>query len=377
MKIVIAPDAFKDSLSAEAVASAMENGVKKFSENAICYKLFASDGGEGFLDSVATYIPNLKKNMTNTVDPLGRSHVAYYLFDSEKLTAYIELAKASGIELLKPKERNPLVTSTYGTGLQIKDALEKGAEKIYLGIGGSATNDAGTGIAQALGYEFLDEEENQLNANGENLVKIKTMRMPEVVFNEVEFFAVNDVLNPLFGPQGAAHTYAKQKGASPSEIEFLDKGLQHIDQQIQKHLGLSNANIPGAGAAGGTAFGCKCFLNANFISGTSFILGISGFKELLTSEKISCIVTGEGKIDFQTAYGKFVYGMIQEANQYKVPVLAVCGKLDLDTNGVKELGLLAAKQLYDPSKPVSYSFENAEQLVMEKTLELLQENFIQ
>ncbi len=373
MNILIAPDAFKDSLSAKEVANAIELGVKRYSREFNCFQLFASDGGEGFLNAVQGYIPELKEISVETFDPLGRPIYATYLWNEGLKNAYIELAKASGIELLSLAERDPLKTSTYGTGLQIKHAIESGAKKIYVGIGGSATNDAGIGMARALGYQFFDVLGNELPGNGSDLNKIHKMVSPKDHYNEIEFFAINDVLNPLFGKTGAAYTYGKQKGATLEAIELLDKGLQNISSKVEQYLKKEEATIPGAGAAGGAAFGLACFFNAYFVSGTSFILNLANFHQLVITHNIKLIITGEGKIDHQTAYGKFVFGIIQEAKRHKIPVMAICGKLDLDQIGVKGLGLVAATQLFDPTQPVSYSFDNAERLISEKTTLLLQQ----
>jgi len=374
MKVMLAPDAFKDSLSAEKVAKAMERGVLKFNANAACKTLFASDGGEGFLESVQRYVDGLERVFVKTIDPLFRPIETYYVWDKTTRTAYVELAKASGIELLKDDERNALETTTEGTGLLFLDAINKGAEAIYLGIGGSATNDGGIGIAKVLGYHFLDDNAVELKAIGGNLQKISRIERPDSI-PPIKFYAINDVLNPLHGPKGAAHTYAKQKGASPDQIKYLDDGLKRLDTIVQKDLHKLEATTPGSGAAGGTAYGLKCFLDATYISGTQFILGLANFKNMALENEIELIITGEGKIDFQTAYGKFVHGIIQEANQLSIPVLAVCGKLDLDEDGVKELGLLDAAQLYDPNYSISYSFENAEKLVEDRVLTLLEKHF--
>lgn len=374
MRFLLAPDTFKDSLSAEKVAKAMERGIHARIPDASCYTLFASDGGEGFLESVARYVQEVHKIFVPTTDPLGRPIETYYLWDPENEVAYVELAKASGIELLKESERDVMKTSTLGTGVLLMDAVSHGARKVFLGIGGSATNDGGMGIAKAFGYTFYDSENNSLEPIGENLQKVVRITKPDTDW-QTEFIAVNDVLNPLYGPKGAAYTYAKQKGADSDQIAFLDHGLENLAVIVKVQLGQDDSNAPGSGAAGGTAYGLKSFLNANYMSGTQFILDLAHFEELILEKGIDAIFTGEGKIDFQTAYGKFVFGIIQAANRYSVPVLAVCGKLDLDENGVTELGLLAAKQVYDPAYPVAYSFENAYRLVSERTQALLQEQF--
>lgn len=375
MNVLIAPDSFKDSLSANKVAQAIEKGIKNCDFKARCFTLLASDGGEGFLASVEAYLPGVHKIYLPTTDPLGRPIETYFLWDPKEGTAYVELAKASGIERLTESERDVMETSTYGTGLLLKEAIERGAKKVYLGIGGSATNDGGLGIAAAFGFRFFDGKGNELSPKGKNLKAVAIIEKPLEGNPNIEFYAVNDVLNPLFGPKGAAYTYARQKGASPEEIEVLDQGLQNLNEVVANTLGKDEAHTPGSGAAGGTAYGLKCFLDAEYVSGTQFILKLAHFETLVKNNQIDFIITGEGKIDFQTAYGKFVHGMIQAANELKIPVLGICGRLELDEKGLRELGLRAAKQVYDPAHPVSYSFENAERLVTERVATMIRENF--
>ncbi len=372
MNVVIAPDAFKDCLSASEVAEAMKNGVLAFDNSAQCHVIKASDGGEGFLNAVASYISEVKQVTVPTVDPLGRNMSAAYLYDTSANTAYVELARASGLELLSDSERNPMFTSTYGTGLQIKHAVEQGATTVYLGIGGSATNDAGTGIAHALGYEFFDANDSEVKPMGSTLETIDRIGKPNSNFEHVNFYAVNDVLNPLFGPSGAAHTYARQKGAGEQEIRQLNSGLEHLANVVKEQLNVDEANTPGSGAAGGTAFGLKSFFNAVYISGASFILGLSGFESLLLKEKIDVIFTGEGMIDHQTAFGKFVFGIAQEANRLDIPVLGICGKLNVNDSELKKIGLRMASEIYDPTKPPGYSYTHATTLIKARTMDLLE-----
>ncbi|HPF11968.1 MAG TPA: glycerate kinase [Flavobacteriaceae bacterium] len=374
MTVLLAPDSFKDCLSTDGVLQAMKQGVKFFNPKAKCITLPASDGGEGFLKAVAVHLKGLEEIATNTLNPLGEPISGKFLWHKATNTAYIELAQASGIELLSVKERNPAITSTFGTGIQIQKAIEKGAQKIYLGIGGSATNDAGMGIAKALGFNFFDAQGNELAPIGENLAKVVRISRPES-FQNIQFFAINDVLNPLFGMEGAAYTYARQKGANEQMIAELDRGLAYFSEVVKNELGCDYATLNGSGAAGGTAYGLKSFLNAKYISGTSFLLQLAQFDNLIKKHAVEVIITGEGKIDGQTRYGKFIHGLIVEATKYQIPVLAVCGKLDLDAEGLKSLGLSQAEELYDPSKSSSYSFENAPRLVSEKTFLVLKRHY--
>lgn len=371
MNVLLAPDAFKDSLSASEVTQAMRNGVLAYDSKAKLTELIASDGGEGFLDSVGTYIKSAVSVTVPTVDPLGRAISGRYLYDEQDNTAYVELAQASGLELLSKEERNPMHTSTYGTGVQINDAIAKGATHIYLGLGGSATNDAATGLAHALGYRFITSEGKEIIPNGGSLSEIDRIEKPKEIDGSVRFFAVNDVSNPLHGPAGAAFVYGSQKGANAQELLKLDMGLMHLDKRVQQLFQLNEAGNPGSGAAGGAAYGLRCFLGATYLSGTRFILKLANFSELVLKEKLDVIITGEGKIDQQTAYGKFVYGLIQEANRYQIPVIAICGKLGFTAHEAEQLGLEAVAELYDPSKPASYSFTHAAKLIATKTEALL------
>ncbi|MCW5519679.1 glycerate kinase [Aureitalea sp. L0-47] len=371
LNVLLIPDAFKDSLTSSEVVKAMRQGVFSVDPDANITHIPASDGGEGFLDSVREHLDSVEEIPCETVDPLGRALEASYLFDNQSESAYLELARASGLELLSKEERNPMHTSTYGTGIQIKHALSMGANTICLGIGGSATNDAGTGIASALGYEFFDSAGSIVSPSGKMLEKIAAIDIPKDFMHSISFYAINDVLNPLFGPEGAAYTYAKQKGASPQEIEQLDNGLRSISKVISRELGADHSELPGSGAAGGTAFGLKSFLGAAYISGVSFMLKLAGFQDKLISEKIDLILTGEGCIDSQTSYGKLVSGVAMEAKEHGIPVLAVCGKLNLDRKGVADLGLQDADELFRADQEEGYSYEFASELIRERTAGLI------
>ncbi len=281
MNILLIPDKFKGSVTAEGVLKALSQGILKSVPKAEIFKVMASDGGDGFLDAVQNYI-SLERVEVETIDPLGRPIKAYYMFNELNSTAYVELAKASGIELLSTAELNVMETSTIGTGIQIEDAIKRGAKNIIIGLGGSATNDGGTGIAQALGYRFLDAKGNQLAPKGKNLSLIsKISKNENPIWKGISFTAVNDVTNPLFGKEGAAYVYAKQKGADGLQIEGLDKGLRNLARTVQNEMGVDHAEMPGTGAAGGTAYGLKTFFNAEFISGIEFLFKLAGIPQLL------------------------------------------------------------------------------------------------
>ncbi len=370
MKILIIPDKFKGSLSANKVAEIIGEGIKHAFPHASLHTVLASDGGDGFLEAVARHTAFTEVSI-KTLDPLGRSIIAPYLIQAGSKSAYIELASACGLVLLSQHERNPLMTSTLGTGLQIMDALQKGAQKIYLGLGGSATNDGGIGVAHALGYSFLDQYGNPLFPNGAALSQIHTI-VPSTrkYATEFSFVAVNDVDNPLFGPDGAAHTYGAQKGASLDVIQQLDRGLKHLHEHVLSQMGKDLANTPGAGAAGGTAYGLNAFFNAHFCSGISFILEMAKVEELLQSTSFDYIITGEGKIDKQTLNGKLIKGVVDLGLKYKIPVLGVCGSKAINAEDEKALGLESCVETRIASESISYNMKHAETLLKKTVYQL-------
>ncbi|HMB61857.1 MAG TPA: glycerate kinase [Eudoraea sp.] len=375
MNILLVPDKFKGSLTAGGVIEALKSGINRVLPDASTYAVIASDGGDGFLEAVAQYI-SVEEVQVDTPGPLGRNLRATYLFDPENLRAYIELARASGIVLLADSEKNPFQTSTLGTGNQIMDAISRGAKAIYIGLGGSATNDGGIGIAQALGFHFFDIMGNHLEPIGGNLDKIDRITAPEIseLLRDVTIYAVNDVSNPLYGENGAAHIYARQKGANGNEIELLDAGLRNLNKVAEQQFKVFNAQIPGAGAAGGTAYGLKTFAGAHFISGIDFILELASVEELLQKKEINYIITGEGRIDEQTLNGKLINGVLNLGKRYQIPVMAVCGSLDMDKAELKKHGIHEVLEVRDPSRSLEYNMENAAELVEKSIFEFLKKS---
>ncbi len=361
MKVLVLPDKFKGSLTAKEVVHHISKGVLQVFPGAQIHHALVSDGGDGFLEAISSYV-SVKSITVDTVDPLGRPIAAPILFDDKNSTAYIELAKASGLVMLEDSERNPMKTSTYGSGLQFKQVMEMGAKTIYLGLGGSATNDGGIGMAKALGYQFLDASGEELEPIGENLSKIHRIIQAED-WEGISFFAVNDVNNPLFGQDGAAHVYAEQKGASEAQIAMLDQGLRHLDGVVQARLQKHYATIPGAGAAGGAAYGLKTFCNATFLSGVEFILGLSGIHEILERERFDFIITGEGKIDNQTLQGKLISGVVALGKQFEIPVVGVCGKLALSANEQQRFPIDYMVEISEKDMPLSYNMQHAATLL--------------
>ena len=296
-----------------------------------------ADGGDGTLEVVKDYL-GAEVIEVEVHDPLFRKIKATYLYSSKQKTAFIEMSEASGHRLLKPNELNCLETTTLGTGELILDALEKGADEILLGIGGSATNDGGMGVAQALGYSFLGHTGQLLSPIGKNLAKVATIAPPkEMLAKGVTFKIACDVNNPFYGSQGAAYVYAGQKGASKAQIEELDEGLKNFAAVLQKSTGLHLQEIKGAGAAGGLGGGAVAFLNGALLSGINLIKELANFENSL--EHTDWVITGEGKLDHQTLAGKTIAGVLETAKAHNVPVAAFCGVVALSIEQQMELGI--------------------------------------
>lgn len=320
--ILISPDKFKGSLSALQVCEALEKGIKKRRPKTVFTALPLADGGEGTLE-VIQQLHGGSWVTVDTVDPLMRPIQADYLWLADQKTAYIEMARASGLALLSTKERNPLKTTTFGTGMLIADALKRGATHIILTIGGSATNDAGMGMAAALGWTFLDANGAQVEPTGENLVHIASIH-PGASLSCL-FTVVTDVANPLAGTSGAAHVFAAQKGATTTIIKQLDKGLNNITSIFG-----SIASEPGAGAAGGLGAGARYFLNAKIVAGSSWIMDKVHFNRALL--KADFIITGEGKIDGSTWGGKVVSEVVKRCDKVFKQTILVSGDFESSAN---------------------------------------------
>ncbi len=336
MKILIAPDKFKGSLTATEVCRAIQKGINKYDPaiETILHPL--SDGGEGTLEILGNTL-DLETIYLTVNDPLFRPVQAFY--KKNKDTALIEMATASGLELLNNKERNCLFTTTYGTGEMMLDAIEKGVKNIFLFIGGSATNDAGMGMAAALGYNFLNNEKEQLKPIGKNLIAVYSIDKSELKFdpNKINITVVCDVKNVLYGKDGAAHIYAPQKGAGDDAVQLLDNGLRQFSKIIKRDIGKDISNIKGGGAAGGLGAGAVAFLGASIQSGIEMIMEISAFQKQLSD--IDLVITGEGQLDYQTSKGKLVEGVAKVCRKKGIPVAVVCGKLEVEEETLKAMGI--------------------------------------
>ena len=369
MKIVAAIDSFKGSMTSLEVSEAFEKGVKKVYKDAEFLKIPLADGGEGTVEAL---ISNLNGKMINirVKDPLMREIDSFYGISGDGKTAIIEMAAASGLPLLSPDERNPLKATTFGTGELIKDALEKGCREFIIGIGGSATNDAGTGMLSALGYVFLDENGNELVPNGENLAKIRSFRDDKVIkeVSKAKFLIACDVDNPFYGPNGAACVYGKQKGATKEIIKILDNGMKNFSDVIKEIIKTDISNISGSGAAGGLGGAFMAFFNAELKPGIDIIT-----EKIELENKINgsdYVITGEGRIDFQSAMGKTPSGVAKLAKKHGIPVIAIGGSVDDEIGNIYDCGITAAFSIMDSPMTLLEAMDtsNAKRLV-EKTAE--------
>ena len=337
MKILIAPDKFKGSLSAQEVCLALERGIKSYDQNIETILCPMADGGDGSLAVLKHYL-DLQTVSLEVKDPLMRPTRADYNIGNS--VAFIEMSKASGLALLHPSERNAMLTSSFGTGQLIANALQRGVIEIYLFIGGSATNDGAIGIANALGYRFLDKKEEELSPIGKNLIHIARIDDSNLHFDleKIKIKVVCDVNNPLYGKNGAAYVYGPQKGATTEEVVALDNGLQNLRSILLNQGYPDISNISGSGAAGGIGGGSIAFLGAELISGIHIFLDITQLEEHIQNSDL--VITGEGKLDSQTEQGKVISGVSQLARKYKVPIFAACGAADLaagEALGIKRI----------------------------------------
>ncbi len=366
MTILIAPDKFKGSLTSFEVTQAIKAGLEKNLANKILAFPFA-DGGDGFA-AVMKYYLHTDTICCKATDPLGRPIDASYEWSNKNKTAIIEMAVASGLVLLKEEEKNPLKTSSYGTGLIIKHAIENGAKKILLGLGGSATNDAGIGILSALGFVFMDTDDKVLAPVGENLSAIKKIIAP-VVLPAVQFEIACDVQNTLYGPHGAAYIYAPQKGADKNSVELLDSGLKNFATVIEQQTSKDVAQFTGSGAAGGIAAGLQAFFNISLAKGVELVAAASNIKEQLQTADL--LITGEGKIDNQSTEGKVTGYMASLAKQFHIDCIAVCGMSALSEKEKQSMGFKKIITLANNTAEAKYAIENASKLLAEKASVIL------
>ncbi len=360
MKIMIAPDSFKGSLSASEICDLVECAAKEVFVDCEVEKMPVADGGEGTVESILATLEG-EKVVVEVKDPLGRDIVATYgIFNDNK--AIIEMAEASGLPLVSTEDRDVMHSNTFGTGQLILDAIEKGCTTIYMAIGGSATNDGGMGCANALGVKFLDENEKELKPVPANLLKIKTVDVSGISkeIKETNFVILSDVKNPLLGECGATYVFGKQKGATVKEQAQLEEGLAHYISVVEEAVDQSICQIEGAGAAGGLGAGLMAFTNATMRSGVETVLEILDFEEKLQDVKL--VVTGEGRMDYQSAYGKVAYGVGSLCKKNHIPCVAIVGGMGEHADAMYEHGISSIMTTVNGVMSMAEAVEHASEL---------------
>lgn len=375
MKIVLAPDSFKDSLTAKQVAQAMQKGFAKIYPKANFVEVPMADGGEGTVQSLVD--AKHGELMTETVvNPLGNQTQAHYGLINDGSVAVIEMAEASGIQFINQFTKNPYVTTTYGTGQLMKAAIKHGAKTIIIGIGGSATNDGGAGMAQALGAHLLDDKGEELLYGGamlKKLAKIDTSEMlPEL--KDIQVVIASDVVNPLTGPNGASYVFGPQKGANPEMVNFLDSALTHYAEILKRDLNQDVEQVPGSGAAGGLGAGLLAFTNAEMRSGVEIVVDYTDLKDAIKDADV--VVTGEGQIDFQTKFGKTPIGVAKATKEVNpnATVIAIAGSIGDKVSELYSLGIDAifscvpgvqelSQAIHDTDKNLQQVSENVARLI--------------
>lgn len=364
MNILIAPDSFKGSITSVEYCDIAESKIKERIPDSNIIKCPLADGGEGTVESL---IYNTKGTIFNlwVTGPLGTPVEAFYGILGDGRTAVIEMASASGLPLVPEESKNPMITTTFGTGELVKDALDKGCNRIVLGIGGSATNDGGAGMMQALGYQLLDNDKKTISRGGEGLLKLKFIDTStrDKRLDEVEFLVACDVNNPLCGPDGASYVYGPQKGATKDQISILDKALSHYADIIQKEFKKEVKNIPGAGAAGGLGAGLIAFFDATLKPGFHIIANMIGLESIISNGDLDLIITGEGEINYQTVNGKLPYGVAKVAKKYNVPVIAIVGTIGEGADKVYNYGIHSIYSIVKGPCSLDYALDHAKELL--------------
>ena len=370
MKIVIAPNAFKDCMSSYEAAIAIENGIKEFIPECDTVKVPVADGGDGILEALYIPLGGTKRKVT-IKGPNFKEIESEYCFFEKQNFALIEMAKASGLALLQDDERNAAETTSYGTGELLRHAVEMGAKHILLGIGGSATNDAAIGLLSALGYRFLDKASNELSPIGKNLSKIafiddssRNDKLDDVVID-----VICDVDNPFYGPKGAAFVYAPQKGADEKMVKELDKGLRNFSDIVSKTYNIDISKIPGSGAAGGIGGAVYGILKGELKPGIEVVLDIVELEDKLSGADL--VITAEGQIDHQTAFGKAPAGVARVAQKHDIPCIAIAGSIGENIGNLHEVGITSVFSLCNGPMELSKAIEKGDDLLQKATEQIV------
>ncbi|WP_460287378.1 glycerate kinase family protein [Clostridium faecium] len=367
MKFVLAPDSFKESMTSKEACDAMERGIKKIIPDAECIKMPMADGGEGTLEALVECTKG-KIYDVEVMSPLMEKITAHFGMLGNSNTAVIEMSSASGIMLVPKEKRNPLVTTTYGTGQLIKAALDMGADHLIIGIGGSATNDGGAGMITALGAKLLDKDGKELKLGGGELNKLHNIDIsymdPRIKNVTVEVAC--DVENPLVGENGASYVFGPQKGATNEMVKILDDSLKHYADKIKEQFNIDISNVPGAGAAGGLGGGLLAFLNGKLRSGIELVIHHTALEEKIRNSDY--VITGEGSIDNQTIFGKTPIGVSRIAKKHGVPVIAVAGRIGDDIVTIYDEGIVSVFSILQKVTYLEEALEDGKEN-LEKTLE--------
>jgi len=358
MQVLVVPDSFKESLSAREVAQAISNGIQSVNSEVVVKQLPFSDGGEGALDLLQNLFDGALV-ITSTIDAIGRSIKAPYFRFANRKAAWIELSQASGLAQIEPKQRNPMMASTYGTGLQIRHALDAGAEEIYLGIGGSATNDGGTGILSALGGLFSDAEGEMLLPGGGFLTELDHIDVEAIP--QFQLKVACDVTNPLLGVKGATTVYGPQKGVTPEMQPQLEAGLANFSKHIELLTQKSVAEVPGAGAAGGCAAGLHGLLGAELISGFELLAELSNLESEI--KEADLVITAEGRVDGQSIEGKLPVGVAKLTQKHNKPLIVLTGSMGEHLDPLYSLGINSIFSIQKGPCTLEESINNASALL--------------
>jgi glycerate kinase len=369
VKFLFASDSFKGSLTSKEICEILTSAAGTFFPDAEVIGISVADGGEGTVDALIEATDG-EKIYVDVHNPLMRKIPAYYgKLDDE--SAVIEMASASGLTLIDEEERNPLYTTTFGTGEMILDAVNNGFRKLFIAIGGSATNDGGMGCAGALGIRFLDNEGKELDGIGSNLEKVCEIDISglDSRLKDTEITVMCDVTNPLCGENGATRTFAKQKGATEEIIERLEKGMCNYRDVIRRQFNVDPDQIPGGGAAGGLGTMLMTFLNGNMKSGIETVLDLVNFDSLLKDTDF--VITGEGRCDWQSCFGKVVCGVGERAKRAGIPAIVICGSIGPGAEGLYEHGITSITATSEEGMPLEEAMARARELYHEKAVRLL------
>lgn len=370
MKIVASPDSFKGSLSARELCKAIQIGVRRVCSDAEVVNMPLADGGEGTVENMVYSTGGVLSTVTVS-DPLGRPVYATYGVMGDGETVVIEMAQASGLPLLFIDERDPLIASSYGTGELILHALVRGGRRFIIGLGGSATNDGGAGMLNALGVKFLNEEGHELASGGAALLNLMAIDDTDIDprLQECTFIVASDVTNRLCGEEGASAIFGPQKGATPEMVHLLDEALNHFAEVVTEHRGIDMRKVAGSGAAGGMGGALIAFLDARIRPGIEVVMEAVQFRETIRGADL--IITGEGRLDAQTLSGKVISGVSRIARSESVPVIAVCGDKKLNASQMDELGIVSAFPIVSGPCSLEESLERTGDLVADAVEQLV------